>query len=171
MVRELLRRPGFEEAISATTRPPRPGERDGRDYHFWTPARFRRAIRRGELAEWARIYGHLYGTPKASLLDAIRRGRVVIRNVDVRGWRALRRLKVRRLGVFLLPPSLRELRRRMESRGTDDPVERERRWNAARAEMRHRFEYDVRVVNDDVRACANRIARALGRIGVRMKHP
>lgn len=161
----MLAHPNVVEALSATTRPRRRGERTGVDYYFHTPAQFERLRRRGEFAECAVVYGNHYGTPKTPLMRAVRAGRVVVRNVDHQGWRALRGLPVPTVGVFLMPPSKSELRRRIRGRATDDPETIARRLREGEQEMAHRNEYHIRVVNDDPARCAARVLRALKRRG------
>jgi guanylate kinase len=148
---ERLRRtlPRLARSVSLTTRPPRPGERQGRDYRFTTPAVFRRMRRRGELLEWARVHGACYGTPKRPVLQALTRGRDVVLSIDVQGARQVRRaLGERTVLIFLVPPSLARLRQRLLRRRTDAPEAIRRRLAAARRELRCASWYDHRVVND-----------------------
>lgn len=146
---ELLKRdPRCVRSISATTRPPRRGEENGREYRFLTRSRFRRAqIGRGFL-EHARILGHWYGTPRAPIERAIRAGRDVLLGIDVQGARQLRRGRLPVTTVFLLPPSLRALRQRLERRGTESADQIRARLRLARKELKEVRRYDYAVVND-----------------------
>src|SRR5262245_51818543 len=117
----LLARGGMRRVITATSRPPRPGERDGVDYHFFTEAKFQEAIRRGEFLEHARVHGHLYGTPREEVAAGLRDGLPVLLNIDVQGARQIREQvkagePIPLTQIFLLPPSLAELERRLKAR-------------------------------------------------------
>ncbi len=139
-------------SVSATTRPPRGRERDGIAYHFLTPARFDELVARGAFAEWAEVHGHRYGTLQATVEEALAAGRVAVFDIDVQGGEAIRaRWPGRAVSVFLLPPSLAELERRLRGRSTDSQEEIARRLAAARAEIaRGASAYDYLVVNDDL---------------------
>jgi len=141
---------GLTFSISCTTRPPRPGEKDGRDYYFMSTPRFKRLIAEGEFVEWARVYGHLYGTPWKRVRAAREAGRDVLLDIDVQGHRQVRRRLPDAVSVFVLPPSLRELGRRLRQRSSDPPEVIKRRLAAARKEIAHWTEYDYLVVNDRV---------------------
>lgn len=141
---------GLTFSISCTTRPPRPGEKDGRDYYFMSTPRFKCMIAEGEFVEWARVYGHLYGTPWKRVRAAREAGRDVLLDIDVQGHRQVRRRLPDAVSVFVLPPSLRELGRRLRQRSSDPPEVIERRLAAARKEIAHWTEYDYLVVNDRV---------------------
>ena len=150
VVDRLCRRVGrLRRSVSVTTRTPRPGERRGRDYQFVPAAHFHRLRRSGQLLEWARVHGACYGTPKRPVLEALRRGRDVILNIDVQGARQIRRaLGARAVLIFLKPPSLADLRRRLFRRSTDTPVAIHRRLAAARRELASAAWYDHTIVND-----------------------
>lgn len=135
-------------SVSATTRAPRPGERDGEHYHFVSQARFDAMAASGELLEWAQVYGRFYGTPRAPVEQALAAGRDVVFDIDLQGHRLLRAaLPGDVVGVFVLPPSLMALETRLRTRGGDDPAEIARRMEAARAEIAHWTEFDHVVVN------------------------
>ncbi|MEV1290649.1 guanylate kinase [Pseudonocardia sp. NPDC049635] len=156
-------------SVSATTRPPRPGEVDGRDYHFVTRERFDALIERGELLEWAEVHGGLQrsGTPREPVEQALEDGRPVLVEVDLQGARAVKSLLPEALTVFVAPPSMEELARRLTDRGTDTPEQRERRLRTAIEEMAARDEFDEVVVNDDLQAVIGRlVALAVGRDAV-----
>ena len=150
VVDRLLRRMRrLERSVSMTTRTPRRGERNGREYHFVDRTTFERLRRRGELLEWARVHGAAYGTPKRAVLGTMRRGRDVILNIDVQGARQVRRrLGQRAVLVFLVPPSMAALRERLAARQTESAAQVRRRLTAARRELACARSYDYRVVND-----------------------
>ncbi len=162
----LLARPGFRRVITSTSRPPRPGERDGIDYHFLSDEEFQAAVRRGEFLEHARVHGHLYGTPRKEVGAGLAEGLRVLLNIDVQGARQIRE-KVRGgeriplTQVFLLPPTIEELTRRLASRGTEDSRSVKERLERAIAEMEERTEYDHVIVNDEVTAAVERILEVL----------
>lgn len=139
-------------SVSMTTRDPRPGEVDGRDYYFVTKERFREAIDAGEMLEWAEIHSgiQLSGTPAGPVDEALEEGRPVLVEVDLAGVRAIRATAPDARFVFLAPPSWEELERRLRSRGTETEDVVTRRLETARAEMDAQDEFDVIVVNDDI---------------------
>jgi guanylate kinase len=150
VVRRVLRLvPGLVRSVSVTTRAPRRGEREGRDYHFIAPAEFRRLRRTRALLEWARVHDAYYGTPRAPIEAALARGRSVILSIDVQGAAKVRKsLGARARLIFLVPPSLASLRQRLEERRTDTAAVIRRRMAAARRELACAAWYDHRVVND-----------------------
>ncbi|MBI3322190.1 MAG: guanylate kinase [Candidatus Omnitrophica bacterium] len=146
---ELIKRDRLcARSVSATTRPPRPGEVEGRDYHFLSRERFRRMRASAGFLEHAAILGHWYGTPRAPVERAIRAGRDVLLGIDVQGARALRHGKLPLVTIFLLPPSLGVLSRRLRGRGTETPAQIRARLRLARREMKEVRRYDYAVVND-----------------------
>ncbi len=151
------RMPELAFSVSHTTRPPRPGERDGVDYHFVDPGTFRAMVHRGEFAEWAEVHGHLYGTSLASLRAETEQGRDVILDIDVQGALQIARTVPSAVLVFVLPPSWEELRRRLEGRGQDPPEAIERRLRNARNELAQAGRYHYLVVNDDRERCASEL--------------
>lgn len=146
-------------SVSYTTRPPRPGERNGREYFFVTRERFKRMVAAEEFVEWADVFGHLYGTSRQQLRAAQEAGRDVLLDIDVQGHRQVRKRLPEAVSIFVLPPSFRELERRLRHRHSDAPEVIERRLNDARKETRHWPEYDYLVVNDRLPA-ATRALRA-----------
>ena len=142
-------------SVSATTRPPRPGEVDGLHYHFVDDAAFDRLVETGGLLEWAVVHGrHRYGTPRAAVEEQLAAGRPALLEIDLQGARQVRASMPDALMCFLAPPSFEELERRLVGRGTEDAEERERRLATARAELAAEAEFDVTIVNTDVRkAC------------------
>ncbi|HXX32176.1 MAG TPA: guanylate kinase [Myxococcaceae bacterium] len=151
LARRLVSRVARAEfSVSVTTRPRRGGEREGVDYHFVDPRAFQRRIDRGQLLEWAEVHGHFYGTPRGPAERALRSGDMIVFDIDVQGGRSVQRLYPEAVLVFVLPPSLRELERRLRRRGTDGPDTIRRRMLAARAEIEQGLAaYDYVVVNDD----------------------
>lgn len=139
---------------SVTTRPPRAGEADGVDYIFVAPAAFDRLVEQGEFAEWAYVFGHRYGTLSRSLETLRSTGADVLVEKDVRGALALRRQYPDGVLVFVLPPSLGELKRRIVSRGTESPEEICCRLSRVREELEHAGGYDYILVNDHLEQAA-----------------
>ena len=163
VIRRLLELvPGVELSVSSTTRSRRENEREDVDYRFVTDDEFDRLIAEGELLEWADIFGHhRSGTPAEPVARARAEGRDVILEIDVQGARQVRRQAPEAILVFLAPPSLEELGRRLRSRGTEDEAQIERRLEAASREMDDRSRFDHVVVNDDVERAAREIAAIL----------
>ena len=151
--------PDLYFSVSATTREPRPGEVDGRDYHFVTRAAFDAMIDAGELLEWADIHGGLQrsGTPARPVEEALAAGRPVLIEVDLAGSRNVRERLPEAVSVFLSPPSWEELVARLTGRGTETPEAVARRLATATTEMAARGEFDHVVVNDDVEACVKQL--------------
>jgi guanylate kinase len=145
---------GLAFSVSYTTRPQRPGEKEGGDYFFVTPARFRRMVATGEFIEWARVFGYLYGTSWKQLCSAQEAGQDIVLDIDVQGHRQIRRRLAGAVSVFVLPPSFRILQRRLRRRHSDSKEVIERRLAAARKEITHWPEYDYLVVNDRVSRAA-----------------
>ena len=138
-------------SVSATTRQPRPSERDGEHYFFHTPDSFAAMVERGELLEWAEVFGRRYGTPRAPVEQALAAGRDVVFDIDWQGHRLLREaLPGDVVSVFILPPSLSALESRLRVRAGDDAAEIARRMQAARSEIAHWAEFDHTVVNDSL---------------------
>lgn len=135
-------------SVSATTRPPRPGEVEGVHYHFCSDAEFDRMIAGGQLLEWAVVHGRArYGTPRQPVLDALGAGRPAMLEIDLQGARQVRTRMPEARFVFLAPPSWDELVNRLVGRGTEDAVERERRLLTARQELAAEPEFDETIVN------------------------
>ena len=150
-------------SVSATTRPRRPGEEDGRHYHFVDEATFDAMISAGELLEWAVVHGrHRYGTPRRALEEALAAGRPTLLEIDLQGARQVRASMPGALFAFLAPPSWDELVRRLVGRGTETPEERERRLDTARLELAAEPEFDVTIVNDDVHRATDELVQCMG---------
>jgi guanylate kinase len=138
----------LELSVSATTRAPRPGERDGVDYHFLTREEFERRVRAGEFVEHADYAGRSYGTLRSELEERVRAGAPVVLEIEVQGARQVRGSVPDAVQVFIAPPTLEELRTRLIGRGTDDPEEVERRLRVAAEELAAQPEFAHVVVND-----------------------
>jgi guanylate kinase len=149
-------------SVSVTTRPIRSGEVDGVDYHFVSPERFERLVEGDELLEWAEVFGHRYGTPKAQIRAGLKEGQDFLFDID---WQGTQQLFQKAEGdvvrVFLLPPSIAELRRRLEARGTDSSEVIAGRMSRAQAEISHWDGYDYVVINDDMDACFAKVVEIL----------
>lgn len=144
----LEREPGLALSVSYTTRPPRPGEIDGRDYRFIDREEFLRLRDRGELLEWAEVHGNYYGTSRTWIETQLQQDRDVLLEIDWQGARQVRRMFPHAVSIFILPPSLEALEARLRGRGTDSEATIARRLAAAREEMRHVEEFDYVIIND-----------------------
>ena len=149
--------PGLGLTVSATTRAPRPGEVDGVSYHFMSEDEFDRRVRAGEFLEWAEVHGHRYGTLASEVERVVSGGRSVILEIDVQGGLAVREAVPDAVLVFVEPPSMEELERRLRGRGTEDEASIEVRLANARNEMAHAADYDARIVNDDLARATNEL--------------
>ena len=149
--RLLAKDRGIELSISVTTRPKRRGEVDGRHYHFIDRKRFEQLVRRGELLEWAEVFGNGYGTPRRPVEKALKAGRDVLFDIDWQGTQQLGQEMGKDLvSVFVLPPSIPELERRLHTRAQDDEKTIRSRMAKAAGEMSHWREYDYVIVNRDL---------------------
>lgn len=143
----LERNPDLRRIVTATNRPPRPGERDGWDYHFVSTAKFKRMIAQDELAEWAVVYGQYKGIPKWELERALESGQDVVVRVDIQGAATIRRLMPQAILIFVAVPSEEEMIRRLKERGGDTGKQVRSRIATAREEMSHLEEFDYLVIN------------------------
>lgn len=151
LVRLLLEKdPGSRVSISSTTRPPRTGENDGREYHFVDVQYFLEMVSRGDFLEWAEVHGNYYGTSRRWIEAEMTAGRDVLLEIDWQGAQQVRKAFPSAIGIFILPPSLEELKSRLSGRGTDSAETIARRIAAARDEMRHVDEFDYVIINDDL---------------------
>jgi guanylate kinase len=147
----IERAPGLRMSVSATTRPKRPGEVDGRDYLFVDKARFEEMVERGELLEWAVVFDHRYGTPRAPVEAALSSGQDVLFDIDWQGTQQLReKARADVVSVFILPPSAVDLEKRLHSRAQDSDAVIKGRMGRASHEMSHWAEYDYIVINHDI---------------------
>jgi guanylate kinase len=149
-------------SVSVTTRPIRPGETDGEDYIFVDQAHFDRMVEDEHFLEWAQVFGHSYGTPKAQVKAGLREGHDFLFDIDWQGTQQLyQKLETDVVRVFLLPPSIDELRRRLTGRGTDSADVIAARMERARGEISHWDGYDYVVVNDDIDLCFAKVREIL----------
>jgi guanylate kinase len=152
-------------SVSTTTRQRRPGEVDGVHYHFVSEARFDAMIAAGEFLEWAVVHGrHRYGTPRRQVLHALEADKPALLEIDLQGARQVKRTMPEALFVFLAPPSFEELVRRLIGRGTETQEERHRRLATARLELAAEAEFDVTIVNEDVRTATDELVQCMGLI-------
>ena len=152
----------IDMSISVTTRPMRPGEVDGRDYHFVDVPTFKQMVANGELMEWAHVFDHRYGTPKAPVEEVLAKGHDVLFDIDWQGAQQLYQQAGQDVvRVFILPPSVDELGRRLRTRGTDDPAVVEARMARANSEISHWDGYDYVLINDDVQTCFEQVLTIL----------
>ncbi len=151
--------PTVRFSVSATTRPPRPGEKDGVDYVFASETDFKRMVRDGEMLEHAHVFGHFYGSPMGPVKGAIDDGCDVLFDIDWQGAQQIQNsdLASHVLSVFILPPSIAELRRRLESRGQDDAETIARRMQRSWDEISHWDSYDYVLINDDLDATEEKL--------------
>ncbi len=141
----------FRRVVTVTTRPPRPDEVDGVDYHFVSQDEYEGMLKRGELLEHAEVYGELYGVPERELGEALDRGQDAVMRIDVQGAATIKEKIPQAVLIFLSASSMEELRRRLIGRGKDSPEDLETRMNTARKEMRYIPKFDYVVVNRDGR--------------------
>jgi guanylate kinase len=156
-------------SVSATTRPRRPGEVDGVQYEFVTREEFERRRSAGLFLEWAEVHGHLYATPTRFVDVGVRRGEVVVLDVDVQGGASVRRARTDAVSVFIYPPSIDALRQRLLGRDTDAPDVVERRLRNAPGELSQYREYDYLVVNDDLEQAVARLTAIVDAERARVK--
>ena len=152
---------GVAMSVSATTRPMRPGEVDGRDYHFVSDATFDEMVADGAFLEWAHVFGHRYGTLKSEVIKVIEGGRDVLLDIDWQGTQQLKQVDPDIVRVFILPPSMEELERRLRNRRTDNDDVIRRRMDPAATEISHWAEYDYVLINNDAEKCAELVLNIL----------
>jgi guanylate kinase len=154
--------PEIRMSVSVTTRTMRPGEIDGTDYHFTDPDTFERMVTEGAFLESAEVFGNRYGTPRAQIDEGLAEGQDFLFDIDWQGAQQLsQRMRDDVVRVFLLPPSLAELRRRLTGRGTDSPEVIGARMARAQAEISHWDGYDYVVINDDIESCFDKVRQIL----------
>jgi guanylate kinase len=162
LIRELLALDaGLTLSVSYTTRAPRPAEADGREYHFVDARAFAAMLERGEFLESAEVHGYLYGTSKKVITEALARGEDLILEIDWQGARQVRGLYPGCVGIFILPPSVEELERRMRSRAQDSEAVIRRRLDNAREELAHSSEFEYRIINKDFDTARQELAEIL----------
>ncbi|MDB5698445.1 MAG: guanylate kinase [Alphaproteobacteria bacterium] len=152
---------GIALSVSATTRPMRAGEGAGRDYHFVDEQEFDRLVAAGEFLEWAHVFGRRYGTLQSEVRKSIESGRDVLLDIDWQGTQQLKQVDPDIVRVFILPPSMAELERRLRARGTDSDEVIAGRMARAAAEISHWAEYDYVLINDDAATCLENVQAIL----------
>ena len=153
--------PSLKVSVSYTTRAPRKGEQDGVDYHFVDDAEFAAMKARGEFLETAEVHGYRYGTSKKVITDALAGGDDLILEIDWQGARQVRSIYPRAIGIFILPPSVEELERRMRARGQDADAVIRRRVDAAREELSHAGEFRYAIINKDFETAKRELAEII----------
>jgi guanylate kinase len=162
LIEALMREdPTLKLSISYTTRPPRPGEKNGVDYHFVDDATFLAMHGRGEFLESAEVHGYRYGTSKKVITEALGRGEDLILEIDWQGARQVRAIYPGCVGIFILPPSVEELERRMRSRAQDSEAVMRRRLDNAREELAHSGEFEYRIINNDFDTARRELAEII----------
>jgi guanylate kinase len=162
LINALLREdPRLKLSISYTTRSPRPGEQDGREYHFVDDATFLAMRARGEFLESAEVHGHRYGTSRQVINEALARGDDLVLEIDWQGARQVRALYPGCVGIFIHPPSVEELERRMRSRGQDAEAVIRRRLDNAREELAHAGEFEYAIINKDFETAKRELAEII----------
>ena len=163
LVRMLLERDSeIRLSVSSTTRAPRTGEQDGREYQFIDVQQFLDRVSQGEFLEWAEVHGNYYGTSKRWIEAEMAAGRDVLLEIDWQGAQQVRKAFPKAIGVFILPPSMDALKARLSGRGTDSAETIARRIAAARDEMRHVDEFDYVIINDDLQQALGNLHSVLG---------
>ena len=152
----LKKNAALSRVITATTRAPRKGEKDGKDYYFWTVKQFEQAIKKGRMLEWAQVHTNYYGTPKKAVNDLLKKGICPVLVIDVQGARIVRKVFPQAVSVFIVPPSLAELKKRILGRN-DNTQDVDVRLKTAQKEMREIDRYDYVVLNDDLKTALAKI--------------
>jgi guanylate kinase len=159
LIRRVLKTvPDVGYSVSFTTRPPRMGEINGRDYFFVSEDRFKEMIERGEFLEWAHVHAHTYGTGRAQVEQELRERRDIILEIDVQGAESVRKIVPVAVGVFIMPPSFEILRERLVARGSERDSDLALRLRNARGEVEHYREFDYVIINDDADRAAEQLA-------------
>lgn len=162
LVRALLQHyPELYLSISVTTRSPRPGEIDGRNYYFISRSQFEQMVANGELLEWAEFAGNYYGTRLLPVEEQISQGKSVLLEIELQGARQIRQTFPRALSIFILPPSLKELEERLRGRGQDSEEAIARRLRTAQEEINAAGEFDFKIINDNFETALNDIKAAV----------
>ena|ERR1043165_121360 len=162
LIRRVLKTvPNLGYSVSFTTRAPREGEVDGRDYFFVSVEKFREMIERGAFLEWAVVHGNHYGTSHAQVERELREGHDIILEIDVQGAESVRKLVADAVGVFILPPSFEVLRARLEARGSERPNDLALRLRNSRGEVEHYREFQYIIINDDAEIAASQLAAVI----------
>jgi guanylate kinase len=155
--RLIKRHKDFIFSVSATTRPPRKKEKNGVDYYFLTDEQFNRMLKRNEFAEWANVFGYRYGTGKGELGKALKNNRVLLCDVDIQGGMSIKKKYKNAVSIFVIPPSLTELKRRLFKRRTESPSQKKLRLKTAIKELSFWKHYDYIVLNDDLKTATDEV--------------
>lgn len=147
----------FIFSVSATTRPPRKKEKNGIDYHFLSDARFDSLLRKNEFAEWANVFGYRYGTLKSKIETALTKDMVLLCDVDIQGGMSIKKRFKDAISIFIIPPSLNELKKRLFKRRTESSRQKKIRLDRALKELHYWRRYDYVVLNDDLKAAVNEV--------------
>ncbi|MBC6433670.1 guanylate kinase [Nostoc sp. HG1] len=162
LMRSLLKRyPELYYSVSVTTRSPRPGEIDGKDYYFISRSKFEQLLAEGEFLEWAEFAGNYYGTPREAVLNQINFGKLVVLEIELKGARQIRASFPSAFSIFILPPSFDELEKRIRDRAQDSEEAIARRLLRAQEEIQAADEFDIKIVNDDFETALNDIETVL----------
>ncbi|WGV28766.1 guanylate kinase [Halotia branconii] len=162
LMRSLLQRhPQLYYSVSVTTRSPRPGEIEGKNYYFISRSKFEQLIAKGEFLEWAEFAGNYYGTLRETVLNQVRSGKLVVLEIELEGARQIRTFFPHVLSIFILPPDFDELEKRIRGRGQDSEEAIARRLCRAKEEVKAAGEFDIKVVNDNFETALNAIETAL----------
>lgn len=162
LMRALLQRhPELQYSVSVTTRSPRPGEIHGKHYYFISRNEFEQLVAAGKLLEWAEYAGNYYGTPRESVINQICSGKSIVLEIELKGARQIRASYPSALSIFILPPSLEELEKRIRSRAQDSEEAITRRMHRAKEEISAANEFDIQIVNDDFETALNSIEAAI----------
>ncbi|MTJ49858.1 guanylate kinase [Dolichospermum sp. UHCC 0259] len=162
LMNEILRRyPELHYSVSATTRSPRPGEINGKNYNFISRSQFEQLVTQGEFLEWAEFAGNCYGTPREAVLRQIQSGTLVVLEIELEGARQIRHTFPSALSIFILPPSFAELENRIRGRGQDAEEAISRRLQRAQEEIAAANEFDLKIINDDFEQALKEIEKAI----------
>ncbi|HLP88513.1 MAG TPA: guanylate kinase [Nostocaceae cyanobacterium] len=157
----LQRHPDLYYSVSMTTRSPRPGEVDGKNYYFISRSQFEQLVAQGEFLEWAEFAGNYYGTPREAVLNYIQSGKLIILEIELKGARQIRASFPGAISIFILPPSFAELEKRIRGRDQDSEEAIARRLQRAEEEIQAANEFDIQIVNDDFETALQEIEKAL----------
>ena len=164
LMNEILNRyPELHYSVSATTRSPRPGEINGKNYNFISRSQFEQLVTQGEFLEWAEFAGNCYGTPREAVFNQIQAGKLVLLEIELAGARQIRRTFPSALSIFILPPSFAELENRIRGRGQDSEEAISRRLQRAEEEIAAANEFDIKIINDDFEQALKEIELEIGR--------
>ncbi|WP_227767001.1 guanylate kinase [Zhaonella formicivorans] len=149
--------PELKYSVSATTRQPRAGEVEGINYYYITKEKFDEMLAQGEFLEWARVYDNYYGTPKKQVMESLERGEDIILEIDIQGAMQIKKQYPKGVFIFIVPPSIRELEKRITGRGTDSEEVIKKRLSCVQQELTYVSEYDYVVVNDEVQTAVEKL--------------